>query len=117
VRADEKQAEEEERQQEQEWRDPNEPFVGSLNGRKKAELQDIVYALGLEIEGRVEDLKSRINAYFNDNEEQHTSPRYIGLFPQLARQACCTVGALATTSTSFASTPALCDVTNATLHH
>jgi hypothetical protein len=97
--------------------DPNQPFVGSLNGRKRAELQDIAYALGLEIEGRVEDLKSRINAYFNDNEEQRTSPRYISLFPQLARQARRAVGALATTSTSFASTPALCDVTNATLHH
>jgi hypothetical protein len=92
-------------------------FVGSLNGRKKVELQDIAYALRLEIEGRVEDLKSRINAYFNDNEEQCTSPRYIGLFPQLTRQARRAVGALATTSTYFASTPALCDVTNTTLHH
>jgi hypothetical protein len=74
VRADEKQAEEEERQRQRKRRDPNEPFVGSLNGRKKAELQDIAYALGLEIEGQVEDLKSRINAHFNENEEQRTSP-------------------------------------------
>jgi hypothetical protein len=53
------------------------------------------------------DLKSRINAYFNDNEEQCTSPQYISLFPQLARQARHAMNALATTSTSFASTPAL----------
>jgi hypothetical protein len=74
---------------------------------------NIAYALGLEIEGRVEDLKLRINAYFNDNEEQCTSPQYIGLFPQLARQACHAVNALSTTSTSFALTPTLCNVTNA----
>jgi hypothetical protein len=113
VRAYEKQAEEEERQRQREQRDPNEPFVGSLNGRKKAELQDIAYALGLEIEGQVEDLKSRINAHFNENEEQRTSPRYIGLFPQLARQARQTINAPAPTSTPFPSTSALRIITNA----
>jgi hypothetical protein len=61
--------------------------VGALNSRKKADLQDIAYALGLNIEGRVEDLESRINAYFDEHEPLRTAPRYIGLFPQLARQA------------------------------
>lgn len=87
ARADEKQAEEKERQEWHKQRDPNEPFVGLLNSQKKADLQDIVNALGLEIEGRVDNLKSNINAYFDKNEEQRTSPHYIGLFPQLAWQA------------------------------
>jgi hypothetical protein len=87
LKANEKQAQEKERQRQRERRDPNEPFVGSLNSRKKADLQDIAYALGLEIEGRVEDLKSGINAYFDENKEQRTDPRYIGLFPHFALQA------------------------------
>ena len=44
--------------------------------------------MGLDIDGHVNDLKSKINAYFNEHEELCTSARYIGLFPQLARQAC-----------------------------
>ena len=84
--SDEKQAQEKERQQWCEQRDPNEPFVGSLNSRD-SELQDIECARGLEIEGRVEDLKSSINAYLDENKEQRTSHHYIGLFPQLALQA------------------------------
>jgi hypothetical protein len=39
-----------EQQWQQEQMDPNEPFVGALNSRKKAELQDVAYALGLNIE-------------------------------------------------------------------
>jgi hypothetical protein len=54
ARAEDKQTEERERQQQHEQQDPNEPFVGSLNGRKKVELQDIAFVLGLEIGGRVE---------------------------------------------------------------
>jgi hypothetical protein len=87
AKANEKQAQEKERQRQRERRDPNRPFVGSLNSRKKADLQDIAYALGLEIEGRVDDLKSSINTYFDEHEEQRTSPRYVGLFPQIALQA------------------------------
>ena len=87
ARDEERQAEEKERQLQREQRGPDEPFVGALNSRKKADLQDIAYALGLNIEGRVEDLKSRINAYFDEHEPLRTTPRYIGLFPQLARQA------------------------------
>ena len=51
------------------------------------ELQNIAYALGLDIDGRVEDIKSEINTYFDKHEPLRTSPCYIGLFPQLARQA------------------------------
>jgi hypothetical protein len=87
ARADEKQAEAKERQQQRENRNPNEPFVGTLNSQKKAELQDVAFALGLEMEGKVDDLKSRINAHFNEHEDLRTSPRFVGLFPQLARQA------------------------------
>ena len=87
ARADERQAEEQERQRQREQQDPNIPFVGSLNGRKKAELQDIAYSLGLDIGGKVEDLKLRINTHFDEHEDLRTSPRYIRLFPQLARQA------------------------------
>jgi hypothetical protein len=87
ARVDKRQAVEKEWQQQREQRDPNEPFVGALNTQKKPELQDVAYSLGLEIEGRVEDLKSRISAYFDEHEEQRTSTRYIGLFPQLVRQA------------------------------
>ena len=87
ARADERQAEDQERQRQREQQDPSIPFVGSLNGRKKAELQDIAYSLGLDIGGKVEDLKLRINTHFDEHENLRTSPRYIRLFPQLARQA------------------------------
>jgi hypothetical protein len=86
ARADERQAAENERQSQREKMDPNQPFVGALNSRKKADLQDIAYSLGLDIEGKVDEIKSRISEYFNTHEDRHTSPRYIGLYPQLARQ-------------------------------
>ena len=71
ARDEERQAEEKERQRQHEQRGPDEPFVGALNSQKKADLQDIAYALGLNIEGRVEDLKSRINAYFDELIHNH----------------------------------------------
>lgn len=58
ARADERQAEEHERQRQWEQQDPNIPFVGSLNSRKKVALQDIAYSLGLDVEGKVEDQPS-----------------------------------------------------------
>ena len=86
ARMEEKQAEQAEQQRRREERDANEPFMGSLNSQRKAGLQDIAYSLGLDIEGTVEDLKSRINTYFEEHEELRTNSRYIRLFPQLARQ-------------------------------
>jgi hypothetical protein len=62
-------------------------------------------------------MKSRINAYFDENEEQHTSPWYIGLFPQLARQACQAMHPPAPTSTALASNSALHNVTNSMLQN
>ena len=53
-------------------------------------------------------------AYFDD-EEQRTSPRCIGLFPHLARQARQAMNSRTTTSTSLVSTAALHIVTNAML--
>jgi hypothetical protein len=49
-------------------------------------LRCLAYSLGLDIEGTVEDLKSRINTFFEEHEELHTDPRYTGTghFPQLA---------------------------------
>ena len=111
ARAEEKQAEDDERQRQRQRRDPAEPFIGAINSRKKAELQDITYTLGLDIRGRVEDLKSKINAYFNTHEELCTSSRYIGLFPQLARQARQTAISSAAVTTAAPSQP-LCDVVN-----
>ena len=69
-----------------EERHPDEPFMGSLNSQRKSGLQDIAYSLGLDIEGTVEDLKSRISTFFDGHEERRTDPRYIRLFPHLARQ-------------------------------
>jgi hypothetical protein len=42
--------------------------------------------LDLNIEGQVEDLKTRINTYFEEHQELCTDPHYISLFPQLAWQ-------------------------------
>ena len=86
TRMEERQAKQAEQQRQREERGLDEPFIGSLNGRRKVGLQDIAYSLGLDIEGRVEDLKARINTHFEENEELRTDPRYIGLFPQLGRQ-------------------------------
>ena len=86
TRMEERQAEQAERQQQREKRGPDEPFMGSLNGQRKAGLQDIAFGLGLDIEGWVEDLKARINIHFEEHQELRTNSRYIGLFPQLARQ-------------------------------
>jgi len=55
--------------------------MGSLNGQQKASLQDIVFSLGLDIEGWVKDLKARINTHFEEHQELYTDPCYIGLFP------------------------------------
>jgi hypothetical protein len=60
--------------------------MGSLNSQWKVGLQDIAYSLHLNIEGTVEDLKSRINTYFYEHEEIRTNAHYICLFPQLAQQ-------------------------------
>ena len=86
ARTEARQAEQAEQKQRREERDPDEAFIGSLDGQKKAGLQDIAYSLRLDIEGTVKDLKSRINTFFEEHRELHTSPRYIGLFPQLAQR-------------------------------
>lgn len=93
MRAEARQAEQAEQQRRREGRHPDEPFTGSLNSQRKAGLQDIAYSLGLDIEGTVDDLKSRISTFFKKHEELLTNPRYIRLFPQSAgksRQAAST---------------------------
>jgi hypothetical protein len=102
ARVEERQAEQAEQQRRRQERDPNEPFVGSLNGQRKAGLQDIAYSLQLNIEGTVEELKSRINSFFDEHEELRTDPRYVHLFPQLARQ---TRQAASNSSTSTSAPP------------
>jgi hypothetical protein len=86
ARMEGRQAEQAEQQRRREERKADEPFVGSLNNQRKAGLQDIAYSLRLNIEGTVEDLKSRINTHFEEHEELRTNSLYIHLFPQLARQ-------------------------------
>jgi hypothetical protein len=86
ARAEARQAQQAEQQWQREERHPDEPFVGSLNSQRKVGLQDIAYSLGLDIEATVEDLKLGINAFFDKHEERRTDPRYIRLFPHLARQ-------------------------------
>jgi hypothetical protein len=86
ARAEARQAEQAEQQRRREGRHPDEPFTGSLNSQRKSGLQDIAYSLGLDIEGTVEDLKSRISTYFDENEERRTDLCYIRLFPHLAWQ-------------------------------
>ncbi|KAJ3979035.1 hypothetical protein F5890DRAFT_1559293 [Lentinula detonsa] len=56
------------------------PFSGSLRSKLKAELQDILFALGLNIEGNVAALLLRINAHFDTETALKQDPRYIGLF-------------------------------------
>jgi hypothetical protein len=86
AQAEERQAEQAEQQSRRKEWDPDEPFAGSLNSQQKVGLQDIAYSLGVDIEGTVEDLKSRINTFFKEHKELLTNPRYIRLFPQVAQQ-------------------------------
>lgn len=55
-------------------------FSGQLNSKSKRELQDILFALGLDSEGTIPVLHVRINAHFNATPELKEDPRYIGLF-------------------------------------
>ena len=61
-------------------RDPNQPFVGTLASKKKDELQDVAWALGLPENGTKAEITDRINRYFNDNQQLKTDCRYEGLF-------------------------------------
>ena len=66
-------------------RDPNKPFSGILTSKNKADLEDIVIALGLPglTNGKKltkKDLINSINAHFDANVDQRTNPRFIGLF-------------------------------------
>ncbi|KAJ3995883.1 hypothetical protein F5050DRAFT_1763972 [Lentinula boryana] len=56
------------------------PFSGSLRSKLKAELQDILFALGLDIKGNVAALLLRINAHFDTETALKQDPRYVGLF-------------------------------------
>ena len=72
------------------------------------ELQDIAYSLGLDIGGKVEDLKLRINTYFDEHDDLRTTPRYIRLFPHIARQAARQTAPAPTGNVSHS----LCNITN-----
>ncbi|KAE9382544.1 hypothetical protein BT96DRAFT_232645 [Gymnopus androsaceus JB14] len=62
------------------------PFSGSIKSKSKADLQDILFALGLDIEGNVATLRVRIDAHFNAETALKELPRYIGLFSKPTRK-------------------------------
>lgn len=60
-------------------RDPNKPFVGSLASKKKDELWDLAWALGLLENGTKVEITDRVNRYFDDKQLK-TDHHYEGLF-------------------------------------
>jgi hypothetical protein len=56
----------------------------------------------------VEDLKLRINTYFDEHDDLHTTPRYIHLFPHIACQAARQTAPAPTGNVSHS----LCNITN-----
>lgn len=55
-------------------------FSGSLQGKKKSELQDIAIALEISDSGTREDLQNRIKHHLSQNEaELSEDPRFAGL--------------------------------------
>jgi hypothetical protein len=120
ARVDKQQAAEDVWQWQYKQMDPNQPFIGVLNSQKKADLQDITYSLGLDIKGKVEEIKLRINDHFNTHEDVCTSPHYIGLFPQLAQQNCqmlSMTAPLQLTTPTNAQSSTYCNNNHDTLNH
>lgn len=53
----------------------DEPFVGSLGSKNKADLQEIAGVLSLSEDGTKDTLIQRINSFFDSNPLQRDSPR------------------------------------------
>lgn len=76
------------RDQQRRARPSDEPFVGSLASKNKADLQEIAGALSLPEDGTKDALIQRINSFFDSNPLQRISPRFSGLFNRRAQRRC-----------------------------
>ncbi|KAH9064952.1 hypothetical protein EDB87DRAFT_1680123 [Lactarius vividus] len=75
-----------EREEQHRQRDPNEPFTGVLATKTKGDLQDIVQALELAINGQRKDLLARINSHFDENPLLRENPQLEGISYQSCQQ-------------------------------
>jgi hypothetical protein len=66
----------------------DEPFVGSLASKNKADLQEIAGALNLPEDGTKDALIQRINSFFDSNPLQRVSARFSGLFNRRTQRRC-----------------------------
>lgn len=74
------------RNQQRQARSADEPFVGSLGSKNKADLQEIAGVLSLSEDGTKDTLIQRINSFFDSNPLQRDSPRFSGLFHRARRR-------------------------------
>jgi hypothetical protein len=74
------------RDQQRRARHPDEPFVGSLASKIKADLQEIAGALSLSEDGTKDALIQRINSFFESNPSHRNSPRFSGLFCRVQKR-------------------------------
>jgi hypothetical protein len=74
------------RTQQRQARSADEPFVGSLGSKNKADLQEIAGALNLSEDGTKDTLIQRINSFFDSNPLQRDSPQFSGLFRRALRR-------------------------------
>lgn len=66
---------------------PNMPpiFAGSIQTKKKGELQDIANALHLDDRGTKDELQTRIKKYLDNNQDLEDDPAFAGLFGRRKR--------------------------------
>ncbi len=74
------------RNQQHQAHSADEPFVGSLGSKNKADLQEIAGVLSLSEDGTKDMLIQRINSFFDSNPLQRDSPRFSGLFHRARRR-------------------------------
>ncbi|KIK98016.1 hypothetical protein PAXRUDRAFT_805996 [Paxillus rubicundulus Ve08.2h10] len=62
-------------------------FTGSLQSKKKNELQDIAFALQLPIDGTKDDTVTRIWTHLDKNQQLELDSQFMGLYPSHSCQA------------------------------